>query len=120
MVHNPATSRKRVVYKPTWTMTTGIGQAYTRIGAQRTSEMLGMTFCNGVAPAITGGKLRHVLEAVLGEIDFQMVEESVERIPGICNRRWLLASKALDATRVSRFGKLCRAVVPFPNHLPNQ
>ena len=91
MVHNPATSRKRVVYKPTWMMTTGIGQAYTRIGAQRTSEMLGMTGCNGVVPAITGGKLRHVLEAVLDEIDFQMVEESVERIPGICNRRWFLA-----------------------------
>ena len=91
MVHNPATSRKRVVYKPTWMMTTGIGQAYTRIGAQRTSEMLGMTFCNGVVPAITGGKLRNVLEAVLDEIDFQMVEESVERIPGICNRRWFLA-----------------------------
>lgn len=86
-----ATSRKRIVYKPTWTITTGIGQAYTRRGAQRTSERLGMTFCNGVVPAMTGGKLRHVLEAVLDEIDFQMVEESVERIPGICNRRWLLA-----------------------------
>ena len=55
------------------------------------SERLGMTFCNGVVPAMTGSKLRHVLEAVLGEIDFQMVEESVERIPGICNRRWHLA-----------------------------
>ena len=50
-----------------------------------------MAFCNGVVPAMTGGKLRHVLEAVLDEIDFQMVEESVERISGICNRRWLLA-----------------------------
>lgn len=85
-----ATSRKRVVYKPTWTMTTGIGQAYTRRGAQRTSERLGMTFCNGVVPAMTGGKLRHVLEAVLDEIDFQMVEESVERKPGTGNRGWLL------------------------------
>lgn len=91
MVHNPATSRKRVVYKPTWTMTTGIGQAYTRRGAQRTSQRLGMASCNLRVPAITGSKLRHVLEAVLDEIDFQMVEESVERIPGICNRRWLLA-----------------------------
>ena len=67
-------------------MTTGIGQAYTRIGAQRMSERLGMTFCNGVVPAMTGSKLRHVLEAVLDEIDFQMVEESVERRPGIRNR----------------------------------
>ena len=86
-----ATSRKRVVYKPTWTMTTGIGQAYTRRGAQRTSERFGMASCNLGVPAMTRGKLRHVLEAVLDEIDFQMVEESVERIPGICNRRWLLA-----------------------------
>ena len=86
-----ATSRKRVVYKPTWTMTTGIGQAYTRRGAQRTSERLGMTFCNGVAPAMTGGKLRHVLEDVLDEIDFQTVEASVERRPGTGNRGWLLA-----------------------------
>lgn len=91
MVHNPATSRKRVVYKPIWMMTTGIGQAYTRIGAQRTSEMLGMTFCNGVVPAITGGKLRRVLEAVPDEIDFQMVEQAVECSSGICNRGWLLA-----------------------------
>ena len=83
-------------------MTTGIGQAYTRIGAQRTSEMLGMTFCNGVVPAITGGKLRHVLEAVLDEIDFQMVEESVERIPGICNRRWLLAVPDQEAQPQSK------------------
>lgn len=66
MVHNPATSRKRVVYKPTWTMTTGIGLAY----AQRTSERLGMASCNLRIPAITGSKLRHVLEAVLDEIDF--------------------------------------------------
>lgn len=72
-------------------MTTGIGHAYTRRGAQRTSERLGMASCNGVVPAMTGSKLRHVLEAVLGEIDFQMVEESVERIPDICNRRWHLA-----------------------------
>lgn len=86
-----ATSRKRVVYKPTWTITTGIGQAYTRRGAQRTSERLGMAFCNGVVPAMTGSKLRHVLEAVIDEINFQMVEESVERRPGICNRRLLLA-----------------------------
>ena len=86
-----ATSRKRVVYKPTWTMTTGIGQAYTRRGAQRTSERLGMTFCNGVVPAMTGGKLRHVLEAVRDEIYFQPVEESVERSPGTGNRGWLLA-----------------------------
>lgn len=91
MVHNPATSRKRVVYKPTWTIATGIGQAYTRRGAQRTSERLGRASCDLGVPAMTGSKLRHVLEAVLDEIDFQMVEESVERRPGICNRGWLLA-----------------------------
>lgn len=67
-------------------MTTGIGQAYTRRGVQRTSERLGMASCNLRIPAITGIKLRHVLEAILDEIDFQMVEESVERRPGICNR----------------------------------
>ena len=67
-------------------MTTGIGQAYTRKGAQRTSERLGMASCNLRVPAITGSKLRHVLEAVLDEIDFQMVEESVERRPGVRNR----------------------------------
>ena len=67
-------------------MTMGIGQAYTRRGAQRTSERLGIAFCNLVVSAITGGKLRHVLEAVLDEIDFQMVEESVERRPGVRNR----------------------------------
>ena len=66
-------------------MTMGIGEAYTRRGAQRTSERLGMAFCNLRVPAITGSKLRHVLEAVLDEIDFQMVEKSVERRPGICN-----------------------------------
>ena len=86
-----ATSCKRVVYKPTWTMTTEIGQAYTRRGAERTSERLGIAFCNLVVSAITGGKLRHVLEDVLDEIDFQTVEASVERRPGICNRGWLLA-----------------------------
>lgn len=53
-----------------------------------------MASCNLRVPAMTGSKLRHVLEAVLGEIDFQMVEESVERRPGICNRRWLLAVPA--------------------------
>lgn len=47
-------------------MTTGIGLAY----AQRTSERLGMASCNLRIPAITGSKLRHVLEAVLDEIDF--------------------------------------------------
>ena len=67
-------------------MTTGIGQAYTRRGAQRTSERLGMASCNGVVPAMTGSKLRHVLEAVLDEIDFQMVEECVERRLGVHNR----------------------------------
>ena len=72
-------------------MITRIGQAYTRRGAQRTSERLGMAFCNLRVPAITRGKLRHVLEAVLDKIDFQTVEESVERSSGICNRGWLLA-----------------------------
>lgn len=67
-------------------MTTGIGQVYTRRGAQRTSERLGMTFCNGGVHAMTGSKLRHVLEAVLDEIDFQMVEECVERRLGVRNR----------------------------------
>lgn len=90
MVHNPATSRKRVVYKPAWTMTMGIGQAYTRRGAQRTSERSGMVSCNLRVPAIAGSKLRHVLEAIFDEIDFQTVEESVERRPGIYNRGWLL------------------------------
>ena len=71
-------------------MTTGIGQAYTRRGAQRTSERLGMASCNGVVPAITGSKLRHVLEAVLGEIDFQMVEESVERMASVIDAGSLL------------------------------
>ncbi len=66
-------------------MTMGIGEAYTRRGAQRTSKRLGMASCNLRVPAITGSKLRHVLEAVLDEIDFQMVEKSVERRPGICN-----------------------------------
>lgn len=66
-------------------MTTGIGQAYTRRGAQRTSERLGMTFCNGVVPAMTGGKLWHVLEAFLDEIDFQMDEETVEYSAGVRN-----------------------------------
>lgn len=67
-------------------MTTGIGQAYTRRGAQRTSERLGMAYCNLWVPAITGSKLRHILEGVLDEIDFQMVEESVERRLGVRNR----------------------------------
>ena len=71
-------------------MTTGIGQAYTRIDAQRSSERLGMTSCNLVVSAITEGELRHVLEAVLDEIEFQTVEESVERRPGTGNRGWLL------------------------------
>lgn len=45
-----------------------------------------MAFCNPGEPVITGGKLRHVLEVAFDEIDFQMVEESVERRLGVLNR----------------------------------
>ena len=50
-----------------------------------------MASCNLVVSAITGGKLRHVLETILDKIDFQTVEASVERRPGTGNRGWLLA-----------------------------
>ncbi len=80
-----ATSRKRIVYKPTWTMTTGIGQAYTRRSAQRTSERSRQP---SVTPPMTIAYLskpRHVLETFLDEIDFQMDEETVEYNAGVRN-----------------------------------
>lgn len=67
-------------------MTTGIGQAYTRRGAQRTSERLGMASCNLWVQATIGSRPRPVLEAVLDEIDFQMVEQAVECRPCITDR----------------------------------
>lgn len=44
--------------------------------------------------------------------------EPVRPVAGLTHRKD--ASKTLDAIRVRCFRKLCREVVQFPNHLPNQ